>query len=362
MALSIGIVGLPNAGKSTLFNTLTKHSVPAENYPFCTIDPSVGVTMVPDKRLDVLGDLSKSKKIIQANVSFVDIAGLVKGASVGEGLGNEFLSHIRETDAIAQVVRVFKDPEVIHVEGDVSPVRDLEIIRTELSIADLYAIEKHLAKLEKRVRNADKEAIHEKKVLTLAVEHLKDEKHLKDEFSDSEDLNILHSLGLLSIKPILYVLNIGAFESSAVSDNAVYKEISEYLTKNKMDWIVLDAKTECDIKDDKESDSIRKSLGLDSFGVDLFIQKAYTLLGLITFLTTGEEETRAWTIKKGTNAKDAGTAIHEDFKDKFKRAEVIDYKVLVEKGSYANARESGAIRTEGREYIVKDGDVIVFKI
>ena len=362
MSLSIGIVGLPNAGKSTLFNTLTKHSVPAENYPFCTIDPSVGVTLVPDERLSLLSEMSKSKKVIQASVSFVDIAGLVKGASVGEGLGNEFLAHIRETDAIAQVVRVFKDPEVIHVEGNVSPIRDLEIIRTELSIADIYTIERHLVKLEKRVRTGEKDAIYEKNVLTLAIKCLEDEKNLSDEFKAEEELDVLKNLGLFTIKPVLYVLNIGAFEASSVTDDTMYREISEYLKSQKLDWIVLDAKTECDIKDEKEANSLRKSLGLDKFGVDLFIKKAYALLGLVTFLTTGEEETRAWTIREGASARDAGTAIHEDFRDKFKRAEVIDYKILVESGSYGNARELGHIRTEGKDYVVKDGDVIVFKI
>lgn len=334
MSLSIGIVGLPNVGKSTLFNALTKKGVPAENYPFCTIDPSVGIVAVPDARLAKLSALSKSAKTIPAAIEFVDIAGLVKGAAEGEGLGNKFLSHIREVDAIAQVVRVFADEKIIHVANKLDPLSDIETINLELALADLQTVEKRLENLNREVKRGDKEALAEQKILLALQAGLK-----KGEWASPTGLRpragleAPKHLHLLTAKPVLYVLN-----TSAAGENLVAE------IKNKIPGPVV------------EIDPVFEE------GLDRLITASYELLGLITFFTTGEDETRAWTIKQGWTAPEAGTAIHTDFRDKFIKAEVVHCDDLLQSGSYAVAREKGLVRTEGRDYIVKDGDVIEFKI
>lgn len=356
MALSIGIVGLPNVGKSTLFKTLTKkQEVLIANYPFATIDPNVGVVLVPDQRVDKLAELSKSKKKIYATVDFVDIAGLVKGASQGEGLGNKFLSHIREVDAVLYVLRAFKNADIINTQEDVNPIRDKGILDVELILKDLETVNKRISRLEGDVRAGKKESIKEMEVLKKAKEFLSQEKLLclpadrqaTDSFTD-EERAVFKNLSLLTAKPRLYLLN-GAEED--VSD-----EIKNVL-KN---YVIVDVQSEYEAEGMTREERIE--LGLPEISeTDILIKKSYELLNLITFLTTGEDETRAWTINKGSTAPLAGAAIHTDFLNKFVKAEVVFWKDLIEVGSYAKARELAKIRTEGKEYVVKDGDVIEFK-
>ena len=331
--LSIGIVGLPNVGKSTLFNALTKKSVPAENYPFCTIDPSVGIVPVPDSRLYKLSELSKSLKTVPAVIEFVDIAGLVKGAAAGEGLGNKFLTNIREVDAILEMVRVFKDDDVIHVHGKVDPLSDIDVINYELVLADDETITKRLGNIQREVKQGKKEAVFENDVLTKVKDTLKQGKLANTLSLNEEELLVVKNMHLLTMKPILYALN----TSEASSDNVL--DIKDRVPGN---YVLIDPVFEK--------------------GFDDLIKKAYETLGLITYFTTGEDETRAWTIEKGWTAPLAGTAIHTDFKDKFIRAEVVHCDDLLSSGSYGVAREKGQVRTEGKEYIVKDGDVIEFRI
>jgi GTP-binding protein YchF len=365
MSLSIGIVGLPNVGKSTLFNAITKKSVPADNYPFCTIDPSVGIVPVPDERLDVLAKLSGSKKVIPGVIEFVDIAGLVKGAAEGQGLGNQFLSHIRETDAIAEVVRIYENSDLIHVEGTVDPLRDIEIINMELILADMSTVEKRIQTIGRDVKRGDKdalklEAILQKLKVAFDVGQLASSVHI-----DEEEKGLLKELHLITMKPILYVLNkqSGGKNLDEMNDERFQKLIT-FFNDNKQQYVIVDAKIEDELKEFEgvEKEEMRKELGAHDNGVDGLIKAGYELLGLETYLTTGPEETRAWTIKKGSTAPVAGQAIHTDFKDKFIRAEVVAYQDLVNVGSFAEAKVKGVLRTEGKEYIVKDGDVIEFKI
>jgi GTP-binding protein YchF len=363
MSLSIAIVGLPNVGKSTLFNALTKKGVPAENYPFNTIDPNVGVVAVPDFRLDKLAAMSSSEKKVPAAVEFVDIAGLVKGASEGEGLGNQFLQHIRETDAIAEVVRMFDDEDVHHVAGQVDPVHDIEIIDMELVLADLQSAEKRLERVEKDSKGGDKDIVAERDVLRKIVPVLQAGRAARTLALDEKEKLVAKGLHLLTMKPMLYVLNRKSGTVNVDAENAErWRHLKQFLEDSGAGYVFVDAGVESDLSDvhDDEKADFRRELGVASDGLDDLIKAGYALLDLISFLTTGPKESRAWTIQRGSTAPEAGAAIHSDFRDKFIRAEVIHWDKLIEAGSWSKAREKGILRTEGKEYVVEDGDVMEF--
>lgn len=347
--MKIGIIGLPNVGKSTLFKALTRKQVDISNYPFCTIEPNIGIVEVPDERLQKLARMSKSRKIIPAVIEFVDIAGLVKGAAEGEGLGNKFLSHIREVDAIVEVVRVFNNPEITHVHNQIDPLNDIEVINTELILADLETVKKGESRYEKEIKGGVKNAPIKREAIETLKKTLEQGKLASTEKLDYSNENIrmaVRELSLLTMKPILYVYNVSGSDFQGE-------------TLEKYFGVAIDIKIEEELIEMSEDE--KKELKINT-NLNELITKSYELLNLITFLTTGEDETRAWTIKNGSLAPEAGAAIHNDFKEKFIRAEIILWEKLLEAGSWSKARDLGWLRTEGKEYIVKDGDVIEFKI
>ncbi len=362
--MKLGIVGLPNVGKSTLFNSLTKAGAGVANYPFCTIDPNIGVVIVPDERLELLADLYKSKKVTPAVIDFVDIAGLVKGASKGEGLGNQFLSNIRECDAIVHVVRCFDDPNIIHVDGEVSPLKDIETINFELIFSDLEILERRISKTVKAANN-DKKLKKELDIL-IQLKEILESGNLAKSFTSSDDdiLAFVKSLGLITYMPVIFAANVAeedlADEGISNKNVAIVKEFAK---NNNSKAFVVSAKIEEEISalDEYEKSEYLEALGIETTGLDKLINASYDLLGLLSFLTSGEDETRAWTIKKGTKAPQAAGKIHSDIERGFIRAEVINYKDLLDCKSMTTAKEKGLVRLEGKEYVVQDGDVILFR-
>lgn len=365
MQLSVGIVGLPNVGKSTLFNALTRSSVPAENYPFCTIDPSVGVVAVPDPRLETLSKISGSEKIIPAIVEFVDIAGLVQGAASGEGLGNKFLANIREVSMIAEVVRIFEDGDIHHVSGTVDPMSDIEVINLELVLADAETVSKRLANVERDAKRGDKTAVVEKEVLERLLPHLQNGQLANSFEMTEEQKKVVKSLHLLTMKPFLYVCNRkqDSYNLDEQNDER-WQRLLEFFESTGSEYVIVDAGMEHELKDLEENEKIefRREYGAQDSGIESLIRACYHRLGLMSYFTTGEKETRAWTVEQGSTGPEAGAAIHTDFKDKYIRAQVVAFEDLVNTGSLAKAREAGKLRTEGKEYIVKDGDVIEFMV
>ena len=362
--MKLGIVGLPNVGKSTLFNSLTKAGAESANYPFCTIDPNVGVVPVPDARLKLLGDCYQSRKVTPAVIEFVDIAGLVKGASKGEGLGNQFLANIREVDAIVHVVRCFEDPNVIHVDGSINPLRDIETIELELVFSDLEILERRISKVSRSARN-DKGAAKELTVLEKLKSHLEEGKPVKTlEFEDEDEEAMVSGYNLLTQKPVIFAANVS--EDDLADDgasNPFVQEVREYAAGQNSEVFVICAQIEQEIAelDDDEKKMFLEDLGLQESGLEKLIKASYRLLGLLSYLTAGEDETRAWTIRQGTKAPQAAGKIHTDFERGFIKAEVVNYQDLLDCGSYAGAREKGLVRMEGKDYVVKDGDVILFR-
>jgi len=363
MSLSVGIVGLPNVGKSTLFNALTKNEVLMANYPFATIDPTVGVIAVPDGRLATLAGISKSVKTIPAVVEFVDIAGLVKGASTGEGLGNKFLANIRETDMIAEVVRIFEDSDIHHVTGEVDPMGDIETINLELIMADAESISKRVGNIEKDIKAGKKEAVAEKDLLERLLVHLDGGQLANSMDITSEEKKLIKGLNLLTLKKFLYVCNKkqDAFNLDEQNDDR-WQELVAFFESTDSEYVLVDAATEHELKDMDvdEKDEFRREYGSQGNGVEGLIRACYDGLGLMSYFTTGPEETRAWTVPIGSTGPQAGGAIHSDFESKYIRAQVVSFADLVTSGSKTAAKEAGKVRTEGKEYIVQDGDVIEF--
>ncbi|MGI6006791.1 MAG: redox-regulated ATPase YchF [Ruminococcus sp.] len=362
--MKLGIVGLPNVGKSTLFNSLTKAGAESANYPFCTIDPNVGIVPVPDERLKLLGDFYHSKKVTPAVIEFVDIAGLVKGASKGEGLGNQFLANIREVDAIVHVVRCFEDPNVVHVDGSINPLRDIETIELELIFSDLEILERRIAKTSRSARN-DKGAAKELELLEKIKAHLEDGKPVKTmELTDEDEAAMVSSYNLLTQKPVIFAANVSEEDlADDAASNKFVTEVKEYAARQNSEVFVICAQIEQEIAelDEDEKKMFLEDLGLKESGLEKLIKASYRLLGLLSYLTAGEDETRAWTIKQGTKAPQAAGKIHTDFERGFIKAEVVNYQDLLNCGSYAGAREKGLVRMEGKDYVVKDGDVILFR-
>lgn len=363
MGLATGIVGLPNVGKSTLFNAITQAGAESANYPFCTIDPNVGIVEVPDERLDRLTEMFTPQRKVPTAFEFVDIAGLVEGASRGEGLGNKFLSHIREVDAIAHVVRCFEDPNITHVSGSVDPIRDINVINLELILADMETVERRMERTRKQLKSGDKKAQAEIELLERLKQVFDEGKPARSLALSDEERLIIRDLHLLTIKPVLYVSNVGENEVSNYDENPHVKKVKEFATAEGAEVIVISAKVESEIAELEGEDRqlFLEELGLKESGLDRLIKAAYKLLGLITYFTAGVQEVRAWTIRKGTKAPQAAGVIHSDFEKGFIRAEVVGYEDLIQAGSMAKAREMGLLRLEGKEYVVADGDVMHFR-
>jgi len=361
--MKLGIIGLPNVGKSTLFNSLTKAGAESANYPFCTIDPNIGIVTVPDERIKLLGEFYKSKKITPAVIEFVDIAGLVKGASNGEGLGNQFLSNIREVDAIVHVVRCFEDDNVVHVNGNVEPLRDIETINLELIFSDLEILDRRIAKAAKVARN-DKTVAKELELMEKIKGHLEANQAAHTLELEDEEKTMMEEYNLLTAKPIIFAANVDEDElASDAKDNPFVQKVRDFAAEQGSEVFVVCAQIEQEIAelDDDEKKMFLEDLGLTESGLEKLIEASYRLLGLQSYLTAGEEETRAWTIQIGTKAPQAAGKIHTDFERGFIKAEVVNYQDLLDCGSYAGARDKGLVRMEGKEYVVKDGDVILFR-